>query len=108
MDEFLDDLRKRQPRLYSVTEAGIRKLRYRENHRQPITKQIEEGLYELRSGHKDITRVLWFFFSGSRIVLVHGLVKKTDRIPRADLAKALARRADYIRRHSHSSREDER
>ncbi|MCX6377103.1 MAG: type II toxin-antitoxin system RelE/ParE family toxin [Armatimonadetes bacterium] len=105
VDEFLDDLRIRQPHLHNVTESGIRKLQRRMNHHEPITKHVGEGLYELRCGHKDITRVLWFFFAGAKIVLVHGLVKKTDRIPAADMIMALARKADYLRRHTESSLE---
>jgi len=98
VEEFLDDLQKRQPGLYRLTEAGIKKLENSEKHREPLTKDIGDDLYELRVGRKNLARVIWFFMTGARVVLAHGFVKKTDKIPPADKRKALERKADYLRR----------
>ena len=96
--QFLINLGRDQPALRRLTDGGISKLRDRRRHGWPLTRSIGEGLFELRVGHKDISRVIWFFHSGRKIVLVHGFVKKTDELPRADLRIANQRRTDYLRR----------
>ncbi len=95
---FMNDLKRDQPALHRLTDGGINKLRDGRRHGWPLTRSIGEGLFELRVGHKDISRVIWFFHSGRKIVLVHGFVKKTDELPRADLRIANERRTDYLRR----------
>lgn len=46
----------------------------------------------------DITRVLYFFFVGKKIVLTNGFTKKTQKTPRAEIATAKKYRAEYIER----------
>ncbi len=98
VEEFLDDLKRRQWPLYIVTDLALRKLRNRRNHRPPLTKAVGDGLFEVRSGRKDISRVLWFFTKGRKIILVHGFVKKSDDLPDNHRQIALRRMADYLRR----------
>lgn len=105
VDEFLDDLRSRHTELYGLAERGIGKLKRRENHGEPLTKSIGDGLYELRAGRRETARVLWFFVAGARIVLVHGFMKKTNRIPEVHRAMAVSRKEDYLRRHPGARRE---
>ncbi len=69
---------------------------------EPYTKCLTDGIYEIRAKHSsDITRVLYFFESGGRIVLTNGFVKKTDKTPRREIEKARKYRNDYRRRASH-------
>ena len=57
------------------------------------------GLFELRSRQgDDIARSFYFFFSGDRIVVTNGFVKKTRKTPRRELACALAYKADWEER----------
>jgi phage-related protein len=56
---------------------------------------VEGDLFELRVGRKNIARVLYFFRSGRRIILLHGFVKKTQHLPLMDKELALRRMADY-------------
>jgi phage-related protein len=96
--EFLDDLRSRDPADFAIVLAGLEKLRRREYHREPLSKSLGDGLYELRHVGKLNTRVLWFFASGRRIVAVHGIRNKGRSIAVQDLALAHKRMKDWQRR----------
>jgi phage-related protein len=64
--------------------------------REPYSKAIGDGLYELRIKFAgDITRIFYFFRVGNRIVLTNGFVKKTRRTPHDEIALALRYKADY-------------
>ena len=67
--------------------------------REPYSKHLEDGIFELRAKQgSDITRVLYFFFVGKKIVLTNGFTKKTQKPPRAEIATAKKYRAEYIER----------
>ena len=67
--------------------------------REPYSKHLEDGIFELRAKQgSDITRVLYFFFVGKKIVLTNGFTKKTQKTPRAEIATAKNYRAEYIER----------
>jgi len=64
--------------------------------REPYSKCLEDGIFELRAKvGSDISRVLYFFFIGRRVIVTNGFSKKTQRIPRAEIDKAKAYRKDY-------------
>jgi hypothetical protein len=52
--------------------------------RPPQSKMVETGLFELR-GHQ--VRIFYVFRPGRRIVLLDGLVKKQDEIPKEVLKR---------------------
>ena len=59
---------------------------------EPHTKAIGDGLFELRlKGVEGIARVFFCTLVGKRIVMLHSFVKKTDRIPKRELAVARVR-----------------
>ena len=67
--------------------------------REPYSKNIEDGIFELRAKvGSDITRVLYFFFIERRIILTNGFVKKTPKTPNNELEKAKAFRKEYKKR----------
>lgn len=69
---------------------------------EPYTKLLSDGIYEIRAKQgSDITRVLYFFEVGSRIILTNGFVKKTDKTPRREIELAKRYRKDYERRMRH-------
>ena len=60
----------------------------------PVVRKIEPGLWEVRSRiHIGIARTL-FTVVGTDIVLLHGFVKKSQKIPKDDLQTARARLKD--------------
>lgn len=67
--------------------------------REPYSKYLSEGIFELRARvGSDITRVLYFFYVDSRIVLTNGFIKKTNKTPIKEIEKAKKYRADYLKR----------
>lgn len=96
--EFLDELEASDPDDFAAVLAGLAKLRTRQYHREPLSKAIGEGLYELRHVGKLNTRVLWFFMKGKRIVAVHGVRNKGQAIPSRDLDTARERMRDWQER----------
>jgi phage-related protein len=67
--------------------------------REPLVKHLEGKLWELRrSSRGNIYRLLYFFFTGKRIVFVHGFQKKTQKTPRKEIETAVSRMNDYVER----------
>lgn len=63
--EFLLEVAKSNPDLFTQATKGIEKLRNRVYHKEPLSKHIEPGLWELRvrSG-SNILRILYTFAKG--------------------------------------------
>jgi phage-related protein len=97
--EFLDDLKASDPGDFAAVLAGLEKLRYRQYHREPLSKALGDGLFELRHVGKLNTRILWFFMKGRRIIAVHGVRNKGQTIAARDLATARARMKDWQQRY---------
>lgn len=67
--------------------------------REPLVRHLEDKLWELRRESKtNIYRLLYFFFTGRRIVFVHGFQKKTDKTPRREIETAYARHMAFMKR----------
>src|SRR5213592_278060 len=98
--EFLDALKTSDPGDFAVVLAGLAKLRNRQYHREPLTKALVDGLFELRHVGKLNTRVLCFFTKGRRIVAVHGIRNKGQAIVARDLDTARQRMRDWQKRHT--------
>ena len=96
--EFLDQLRASDPGDFAAVLSGLAKLRNRQYHREPLSKALGDGLFELRHVGKLNTRVLWFFMKGRRIVAVHGIRNKGQAIPARDLDTARQRMRDWHER----------
>jgi len=95
---FLERLKSSDPDDFAAVLAGLAKLRNRQYHREPLSRALGEGLYELRHVGKLNTRVLWFFVKSRRIVAVHGIRNKGQAIPARDLDTARARMHDWLKR----------
>jgi phage-related protein len=96
--EFLLELKASDPDDFAAVAAGLDKLRNRQYHREPLTKALNDGLFELRHVGKLNTRVLWFFVKGRRIIAVHGIRNKGQAIPARDLDTARTRMRDWKER----------
>ena len=67
--------------------------------REPYSKAIGDGIFELRAKvGSDISRVLYFFFIGRKIILTNGFIKKSNRTPPGEKDKAIKYRAEYMSR----------
>lgn len=67
--------------------------------RMPYSESLEDGIFELRAKvGSNISRVLYFFFVGKKVILTNGFIKKTQRTPAREIALAKAYRAAYLAR----------
>ena len=94
VEEFLlsQDLKMRAKiyRLLSLLEEFGNTLR------EPYSKSLENGIFEIRAKQgTDISRVLYFFVVGQKIILTNGFVKKTRKTPVEEIALAKKYRKDY-------------
>lgn len=65
----------------------------------PYARRLEKQLWELRMRHRrNRYRIIYFLATGETFVLLHGITKKTDTVPRADIEIAEHRRNDYLSR----------
>ena len=69
------------------------------NAREPYSKPIEDGIFEIRvQTDGNISSVLDFFFVGRKIVLTNLFIKKTQKTPRKEIDMAKAYRNEYLKR----------
>ncbi len=67
--------------------------------REPYSKHLEDGIFEIRGkAGTDITRVLYFFCYGKKIIMTNGFIKKTQKTPKQELKLAKTYRKDYLER----------
>ena len=67
--------------------------------REPYSKHLENGLFELRiQQSSQITRIIYFFFRGDKAILTNGFIRKTQKTPGAEIRKAVLYRQDYLKR----------
>jgi len=94
---FLDNL---DPNMRAKAVGSIAILaEFGNNLREPYTKKIGKGLFELRINYSgDISRIFYFFAKGSRIILTNGFIKKTQKTPESEKAIAKKYKAEYERR----------
>ena len=86
-------MRAKITRTIAMLEAGGTDLR------EPHSKHLDDGIFELRAKvGSDITRVLYFFIIGRRIILTHGFVKKTDKTPLSEINRAKQYRHEFLSR----------
>lgn len=67
--------------------------------REPYSKPLGDGIFEIRTKlGSDITRILYFFVVGQKVILTNGFVKKTPKTPPGEIDRAKRYRADYQRK----------
>jgi phage-related protein len=98
VQDFLDELKAADPNDFAAILAGLAKLRNRQYHREPLSKSLGRGLFELRHVGKLNPRVLWFFAKNRRIIAVHGVRNKGQAMPAQAIQTAHDRMADWLER----------
>lgn len=92
--------------LYSLDEKtrarfrwSMEQLRVRNVHaREPLVRHLEADLWELREESRtNIYRIIYFFFTGRRIVFLHGFQKKSQKTPRRELETAKLRHQAFLK-----------
>ncbi len=98
IEEFLLELEKSNLRFIFQAREAIERLRNRAYHKEPFSKHIEPGLWELRvKSGTDILRILYTFEKGKIIILLHIFIKKKQKTPTKEL-KIARKRLNQLRR----------
>ena len=67
--------------------------------REPYSKALDDGIFEIRAKQgSNITRVLYFFYIGNKIILTNGFIKKSQKTPPSEIDLAKKYRAEYEKR----------
>lgn len=67
--------------------------------REPYSKSLSDGILEIRAIQgNNITRVLYFFVAGKKIILTNGFIKKAQKTPDNEIELAKKYKADYEHR----------
>lgn len=92
IERFIIELGKTNRILTAKTRQGIDKLKNKTYHREPLSKYLESGLWELRiKAGTDILRIIYTFTKGQIIILLHIFIKKKNKTPIGDLEMARKR-----------------
>ena len=63
----------------------------------PLVRKLKSGLWEIRSDIKDGICRVFFTFIMKEIILLHGIVKKTQKTPQRDIYIAMERIKEFKR-----------
>ena len=97
LGEFIKSLR---PSLRAKVVGDLHLLEEFGNYaREPLSKHLDDGIFELRTEESgDTVRVLYFFDEGRIILCTNGCVKKQRPTPKSEIELAKKRRALYYAR----------
>jgi phage-related protein len=94
-EEFLDSLDRKMNAKLTRCIAALQE--YGNELSEPYSKHLDDGIFELRAQvGSDISRALYFFVVGKRIILSHGFIKKTQKTPVSEIERAKLYRKDYL------------
>lgn len=81
----------------SFTRIALRMVEHGANLGLPYTKAMGGGLFEIRAkGREGIGRAFFCTLFGQRIVILHSLIKKTDKTPKHELDIAKQRMSEEL------------
>lgn len=67
-----------------------------------LSKKLDDGIFEIRvSLPNKIVRNLYYYLRGQKIIITHGFVKKSQKTPSSEIAKAKELRSQYNERMSY-------
>ena len=97
-DVVLDFIRKLSERDRKVVGEDLLALQFGYPMGPPLCKPVRNGLWELRSSlpSGNEARLVYFFHSSSRfLIVVNAFIKKTQRMPPAEIELAERRMREY-------------
>jgi phage-related protein len=107
--DWLKELRRTDQRAYESCVAAIGRLSELGHElRRPLADILRNGIYELRIRKGRVNyRILYFFHGRNLAILGHALTKE-DKVPKADIERAIRRKKAFEEnpaQHSYSEEE---
>lgn len=65
---------------------------------RPYADALRDKIRELRVRFRAVQYRLLYFFMAKKVVITHGFIKRTDRVPEEEIEKALKAMKDLCRR----------
>ena len=95
-----DFIRTLDIRLKAKVVANLQLLEeYGNQAREPLSKMLSDGIFEMRTiCGRNCVRILYFFDGEHIIVATNGFVKKQQKTPKREIDLAKKRREDYYLR----------
>jgi len=108
--DWLKEIRRTDQRAYATCVAAIERLAdFGHELRRPLADFLRDGIFELRVRKGRVNyRILYFFHGRGLAILGHALTKE-DRVPSADMERALRRKKAFEAnpvKHSYSEEEE--
>lgn len=95
--DALEEIQKLPPALQSKMTRQIDKLAsFGTRLREPDTKPIKEGFFELRAKAGDIGRAIYVYQKGKRIFILKVFTKSTAKLPSAMIIAAVNRLEEML------------
>jgi len=63
--------------------------------RRPEADYLRDGIYELRATHRRVHHRILYFFHGRRDAVLSHMITKVDRVPAAEIVRALEHKKRY-------------
>ncbi len=96
--EFLDTLSEEE--LVFIENAFKRLRKHGNQLKRPYIDILKNGIWELRvQTHHARYRFLFFFYHGNMIIVTHGIVKKSQKVPSSEIEKAIEFKKHYLTTH---------
>ena len=94
--DWLKELRRTDQRAYESCVAAIGRLsEFGHELRRPLADILRDGIYELRIRKGRVNyRILYFFHGRNLSILGHALTKE-DKVPKADIERAIRRKKAF-------------
>ena len=64
--------------------------------REPDTKPLGDGLFEIRTMGTDIARGIWVYHKGSTVIMLRVFIKKTKKTPKKEIDIAKKRLQEVL------------
>ncbi len=94
--DFLSEVFNKNQSFFEQCISAIERIKHRVYHKEPFSKALGDGLFEIRIRSKnDIARIIYIFAKGKQIILLHGFIKKTEKTPLKELETAKERVKKY-------------
>lgn len=91
LQEWLDELEGTNKKAHDkCLERILRLSEFGNELRRPATDHLRDGVYELRTRHKNVQYRILYFFCGQNVsILTHGFVKKGRKVPSKEIEIAI-------------------